>query len=279
MRKKGWILALCALLLCGVACGRTFSGEELRSCSVSTGGGMLGGYRNVTLRRADGGAVLEVREKQTHADREITTRYAASDEAFSRVAEIVNRHALYAASKRRYSPVQVLDGDTTSISFTFRSEYFSVSENQVLSNKMREGFREVERCLNALAVGEAAVEIEPQRAMLYLRSGYTLQLVVADAFDGKLDEILSVERPVSRFGDCGIVFCTGEPVPLPEDGGKRDGAAGELIYDPESGAIVLLYEDHAFDGPVWALAALDDYLPTACPLIAEMEGDYRLYLN
>lgn len=48
-------------------------GEVLRSCSVSTGGGMLGGYTNYYLKRQkDGTVTLTVTGKETHADRETT---------------------------------------------------------------------------------------------------------------------------------------------------------------------------------------------------------------
>lgn len=289
--KKPIVIIICVaaglLLIAGVLVAvfsvrenRKFKDAELKSCSVSTGGGMNGGYRNVTLRREkDGSVILEIREKETHEDRERTVTYHADPEAPEQVGELVNRYDLYAASKRPYSDMVVYDGDTTTVSFSYKTGYFSISENQKLNAKMSEGFDAVIRCLNALAVGECETTLEPQTALLYLKSGYTLQFLVDSAFDGKLDGILSKEREVSAFGDSGIVLCTGERPDCADAEPIREGAAGTIVYDTESDAIVILYADHAFDHDVYMLAYLDGYVSYACPLIEEMEGAYRLHLN
>jgi hypothetical protein len=254
--------------------------DDLNYCSVSTGGGMLGGYTQATLRtQKDGSVVYEVRKKETHADREVTTVYPASPEAFAHIKELVQTYNLYGASKRRYSDMFVLDGDTTRISFSGKNSSFSVSDTQDLNRKMRTGFREVERYLSTLATGEGETTVEPQTAMLYLKSGYTLQFIVENAFDGKLDAILGEEREVSAFGESGIVLCAGEQPDCSGAAPVSEAGAGTIVYDGESGQIVLLYADYAFKHDVWILAALDGYVSHACPLIAEMEGTYRLFLN
>ena len=254
--------------------------DDLNYCSVSTGGGMLGGYSHATLRtKKDGSVVYEVCKKETHADREVKTVYSASPEAFAHIKELVIKYNLYSASKRRYSDMYVLDGDTTRISFSGKNSSFDVSDTQDLNAKMRTGFREVERYLSTLAVGEGETTVEPQTAMLYLKSGYTLQFIVKNAFDGKLDAILGEEREVSAFGETGIVLCAGEQPDCSGAEPVSEAAAGTIVYDGESGQIILLYADHAFGHDVWILAALDGYVSYACPLIAEMEGTYRLFLN
>ena len=54
-------------------------GEVLRSCSVSTGGGMLGGYTNYYLKRQkDGTVTLTVTGKETHAKSVCGVRAAPS---------------------------------------------------------------------------------------------------------------------------------------------------------------------------------------------------------
>ena len=43
----------------------------LKNCSVSTGGGMLGGHWGAYLRTDEAGnAILQIKERETHADRE-----------------------------------------------------------------------------------------------------------------------------------------------------------------------------------------------------------------
>lgn len=289
--KKVWIIIICAAVGLAVLAAaiviainvynrQRFSKEALESCSVSTGGGMLGGHRSVELRKQrDGSVTLTVSEQETHADRERTVTYPASEEALAHVKELVRQYDLYGASKKPYSEFRVLDGDTTSVSFSFESDDFRVSEEQVLSRNMRTGFRAVIQYLNSLAVGEGVESIEPQRGLLYLKSGYTLQFVVADAFDGKLDEILSEEREVSAFFDAGILLADGVQLDCDAAEPTQKAYRGTIVYDPQGRQIIVFYTDYLFDHDVYELASLDGYLDSACPLIAEMEGEYRLYLN
>ena len=254
--------------------------DELKSCSVSTGGGMLGGYSYSQLKKQkDGTVTLEVRSKGTHEEREVKTVYQLTPEALEHIKELVNEHNLYGASKRRYSKIYALDADTTSISFSYAQNAFSVSENQVMSRKMFAGFNEVIRYMSSLAAGEGVTTVEPQTATLYLKSGYTLQFKVEDAFDGKLDETLSVKREVSRFEENGIVLCADEQPDCSAAAPVTSADAATIVYDGESGQIILLYTDYAFDHDVWILARIDGYAQYACPLIAEMEGEYQLHLN
>lgn len=274
------LIAAGILLAVSIANRLKFKNDSLEKCTVSTGGGMLGGSRTVTLRRErDGSVTLSVSEKETHNHRERTTTYAASEEALAHVKELANSCNLYGASKRRYSNFRVLDGDTTSVTFDFASDDFRVSEEQVLTPKMQKGFDAVIAYLNSLAVGEGVESIEPQTALLYLKSGYTLQFIVEDAFDSKLDELLGEEREVCAFFDSGIILAENAELDCADAPTVNKASAGTIVYDPQSRSIVLLYTDRLFDHGVYVLACLDGYVSSACPLIAEMEGMYRLYLN
>ena len=262
--------------------GNKFKDKRLTSCSVSTGGGMLGGHREVTVKReeADDGT-LTIRTREDHSAREVTTVYPVKAEVFDKLEEIVNRYDLYAASKRGMSDMQILDGDTTTIRFYYGRESFYVDELQDLNKTMSEGFRKVCQYMNSgLAVegAEGVTTIEPQQGTLYLH-GYTLQFEVAAAFDGRLDEILGTEREISRFEDCGIMLCTGETPDLTGAEPAESAERGNIYYDTASGSIILLYGEHSFSEPVYLLAKLDDYVDSACPLIEKMDGAYRLRLN
>ena len=286
MKKKASILFCILVVIGGIFMllpklqGLRFRNDELESCRTSTGGGMLGGYSEYCLKRNENGeAVLEVRYKETHADRELIDIYKAGEEEFDHIRKLVNDHDLFAASKRRYRKARVLDGDTTSVSFSYSKDYFSISEEQVLSVGMRKGFAEVRDLLFSLATGECESYLEPQEARILIK-GYNLRYIVEDAFDGKLDGLLSVEREVSRFGECGITVSSGEAPDVSEAAPSGGAAsAGSMVYDSKSGCIVLLYEDCEFDGPYYLLAKLDGYVDSARPLIKEMEGPYRFYLN
>ena len=257
-----------------------YGNGTLEACSVSTGGGMLGGHWGAYLRMdGEGNVALQIKERKTHADRERTTEYRVDPAAFDRIKEMVREYHLYAASRRPRSKMVVLDGDTTTLSFDYEKGDFSISDDQILSAKMREGFRAVRTYLYSLGEGEGVVSLEPQTAILYLKSGYTLQFIVADAFDGKLEGVLDEEREVSRFAESGIMLCTGVSVDVSGAQPDPQGEACCIVYDAESDSVIILYDDFDFGHPVYTLARLDGYRSSASPLIAEMEGPYSLQLN
>ncbi len=286
-KKVAMIILLCVALTIGgivfmlpMIEGMKYRNDELKSCSVSTGGGMLGGYSSATLRKdKDGNATLVIVTRKTHADREITTTYNIDPTELSTIAGMVNDYDLFAASKRPLNGIQVLDGDTTSLSFDYSKGYFNISQEQDLNKKMSEGFHKVKDYLYSLANGEGVISIEPQKAMLYLRSGYTEQFIVEDAFDGRLD-ILNEEHEVAPYHDIGITLVKTQDIHVDDATPITNSNAGTIVYVPSTKEIVILCEDYAFDEQVYQLAHLEDYeVPYATPLIKEMEGTYRLYLN
>ena len=245
-----------------------FKAEGLESCSYSTGGGMTGGYRRVTLRKdRKGNRTVSLQYKEIHCDREETTVYPASEEAFAKATEIMKRYHLYGASKRRRSRIQILDGETTTVSFDYVNGDFSIHELQRLNRTMRKGCSEIEGFLDSLLTGDGVTTLEPQEARIHLKSGYTECFEVEAAFDNRLTGILGEEHEVSRFGECGIILCTGETPDLSAGSpvaGSEGGAAGNIVYDPESSGIILLYDQHTFDGPVYVLAKLRGYARERC---------------
>ena len=266
--------------------GHKFRADEFESCSVSTGGGMTGGFRDVTLRREkDGRATVTVRHKEWHYEREEKTVCEASEEAFAHVAELVNKYDLHTASKRRMSKIQLLDGDTTTVSFHFGKRYFSIHQLQRMWPSGRKGYLEMIRYMNSLADGEGVTTREPQTLRLLL-DGYNLMFTVEDAFDEKLDEILCEdELEVSRYEDCGIVLYTGEAPETAEhvEDAKpvtvQTAAPCDLVYDPVGRSVIVLYAEHTFSEPVWLLAKHDGHAKTAAPLVEKMNGKYRFCKN
>ncbi len=288
MKKRLIVILFCLLIAFGgiymafpYLSGLKYRNDKLESCRVSTGGGMLGGYTELCLKQSeDGATVLVVREKETHADRERTSIYKASPEDLDTVHKLVRDHDLAAASRRRRSRIQVLDGDTTTFSFEYSKGDFSVSSYQVLSSKMEKGCLEVMQFLSSLAKGECETFLEPQEARLHLKSGYNLFYLVEESFENKLDGLLGEEREVSRYRECGIILAPGEELDLSDAEPFRGTAsAGMMIYDSESGSVMLLYNDCDFEKDVYLLAQLDGHVPSAAPLIEEMTGPYSLIFN
>ena len=274
---------LCAVIIGVFVYSRSafrYRKDVLKSCSVSSGGGMLGGYSESSLSMdKEGNAVLTVRKKETHAEREVTTVYQVDPQALEEIGEMIYRYNLYGASKRPYSKFEVLDGETTTLSFRTEKGYFSISGSQVLTGRMKEGWQAVINRLHTLAAGEGVTTVEPQTAMLYLKSGYTLQFIVEDAFDSRLDEILSEEQEVSAFMNHGIVVHTGQDPDLSGADAVYSASAGDMVYLEKNRQIIILYTDYKSDEPLYILARLSGHVSSACPLIQEMEGLYRMYLN
>ena len=262
--------------------GLRFKNDTLTSCSYYCGGGMAGGHKGAELRtdRKSGEVTLTITEKETHADRELRTVYKRSEEDFETIRQLVNKYNLYNASKKGRSPIQVLDGDTHSVSFDYSKDDFSVSDYQALSRKEREGLRQVRDYLYSLATGEGVTTLEPQTAMLYLHTGYTFSFFVEDAFDGKLDDILSEEYEVQKYGDEGTVINKTQDLDTEGIQAVTSASGGDIIYDKDSGEIVILYKPCEFGKEVYLLAVCEYwYQDSAESHIRDMEGPYRLYLN
>ena len=62
--------------------------DTLKSCEYSVGGGMLGGYERLVLRRDGDGAVLIHSCKETHADPENVRRYRKDANTLDKAARI-----------------------------------------------------------------------------------------------------------------------------------------------------------------------------------------------
>ena len=259
--------------------------DILKSCEYSVGGGMLGGSERLELRRDGDRAVLIHRKRETHADREVICKYKLSAEPLDRAAQIALKYDLYEASKRPRSRVQILDGDTSHIEFTFSKGDFSISDQLILSVRMRKGFNEFRDYLYSLASGECEESLEPQNARLHLKSGYNLMFEIDPLFDGKFDDILSEEYEVKSYEDCGIILhdsvkITDITKPAEDDGVYTCKAPrGKIIYHPEKEYVILMYEDHVFDHPIYIAASLNHDPSSACPLIKEMTGPYSMNIN
>ena len=262
-----------------------YGSDILKSCEYSVGGGMTGGSERFELRRDGDGAVLIHRKRETHADREVICKYSKDAGTLDRAVQIALEYDLYGASKRPRSRIEILDGDTSHVEFTFSKGEFSVSDRLILSPRMRQGFSEFRDYLYSLAAGECEKSLEPQNARLHLKSGYNLRFTVDPLFDGRFDDVLSKEYEVKPFEGCGIILHdnTGitdiNPPEKEDDVYTCKALRGKIVFDSASDLVILMYEDHTFDHPIYIAASLDHDPSSACPLIKEMTGPYSLYLN
>ena len=262
--------------------GMKFKNDKLLSCGYSIGGGMLGGRSEISLKTDEktGEVTLIVKEKETHADREVTTVYKRSPEDFERVRALVNEFNLYNASKKGRSPIEVLDGDTHSVFFDYSKGDFRVSDYQALTRKELKGMHALREYLYSLAQGDGVTTLEPQEARLYLKTGYTFTFFVEAPFDGKLDDILANDFEVYKYGNCGTVINKTEDLDTKDAASVSSASGGDIIYDSETGEIVILYDALETGKEIYLLAKAEYwYQESAAPHIEGMEGSYSMTLN
>ena len=259
---------------------RTFRPEDMRSCTVSAGGGMMGGYSGMYLHREkDGTAVLEVTSREYHSAREVKTGYPMDEAVFEELCQAIRTYSLYSASRQKAHSFQVMDGETETISFSFNDASFRISDTQRLSRKMMEGFGRVRAILNEYRIGEGITTVEPQSGYIHLSSGYTLNFYVEEAFENAIENLAVQDFETSRAEDWGVAVAAGE-IPV-SDGSEALAAAdaGDLIYDPASQQLILLYEEHDFTSDVYRIGYLTNRYNTTFELLREFEGTCSISFN
>ena len=253
--------------------------EELESCFMTSGGGMLGGYSATRIKKQEDGSVtLTTEHKEIHSDRLKTTVYTVNPNVLNDIKEIVLKYDLYGASKRPRSDLVVLDGETTTIGFHFTEHYFSVPDDLILTNKMDEGYEEFIKYVVNIEKKNGIETIEPQSARLSI-NGYTFFFNVEEAFTDKLNTILEETDEVKDYEGKGIILKEVKNLDTTNGTENHEGEKATIVYEKESGQIILLYEDVEFDKPVVLLAELDDYTESALPHFKEMNGTYDFYFN
>lgn len=152
-----------------------FNKQNMIKCSYSHGGGMLGDVYVVYVERIDDNkASLSIDEAKTHADQIVTTSYTIDASIFDEIRQIMVDHHLYASSKKGKSPFEVLDGPTTSLSFTFEGyDGFRISDYQNLNKNDFEGITKIKNLMLEKAIGEAIVSVQPHELSLQI-DGYNI---------------------------------------------------------------------------------------------------------
>lgn len=133
-----------------------FRKENFLGCCFTTGGGMLGGYHEIKLRRKNSPeGTITCRSREMHNSEEKTTVCPASEEVFTKVAELAEAHHLYAASRRKMSGIEVLDGDTTTVWFDYKGGDFKIDDYQDINQTMADGLQKVKKYLSGCAAAES----------------------------------------------------------------------------------------------------------------------------
>ena len=97
--------------------------QGLAHYSYGHGGGMLGDYKSVDVRRADDGkALVTFSESEWYAQEPKVEEYLVSDAILADLEGIFNNYGMAAWHQREFSNMHVDDGPTTSYHFSFEDE-------------------------------------------------------------------------------------------------------------------------------------------------------------
>ena len=287
MKKKWiWIILIIALGIGGFYMGipyfknQNLKQTNLTSCRVSCGGGMLGGYSSQTLKKEGNKVVYVTENKAVHNERLVTKAYLAKEEDLELIKDLVIRYDLYRASKKGQSPIQALDAETCTVSFSFEDgTYFSVSDTQDLSRKEMEHTREITNTLANFAVGEPTVEIEPHEIALILdgyQEGY------------ELEEFNNIDAFLEQLGNKHFYHkedyaqATKSPISIDVTGinPSTEISKGALGYDANTNELLFFYEDTKQKEPIYVIGHLSDMYDTSIQLIKDMqEKEYDIYMR
>ncbi len=252
-------------------CGKNvvYEGRLIKSVLYTSGGGMTGGGESSELRRQkDGTVTLSTRGREWHNSRETGMDYVVDESAFERFAQIANDYNLLKASKRKESDLIVLDAPTSSISFTVTKEdgsydldaSFRIRSTLELTDRDREGFREVATALAELAAASEGVPYVEPVTLTIVVSGVQYRFTLNDS-PAALDLAgrCPFDTEIEDYSDNEKIFYLDDPLDT-SDTPLATGAAGTLCYFEPWNDVVFFYKDgEPYDG-LYELGRIDaDY--------------------
>ncbi len=234
------------------------AGSRIRAVRLTSGGGMTGGGDSTELRRGDDGRVtLSTRSREWHNSRETGMDYVVDESAFDQLAQIANDYDLRAASTRKDSDLLVLDAPTSHLVFDLMAEdggwdpdaSFTISSEQELTDRDREGWRAVTTALAELAAGSEGVPyLEPIRLTITAQ-GYQFPFYLNDSSAANdLSGRCPLNVTIEDYADNEKIFYLDEPLDV-SDTPLATGEAGTLCYFEPWGDVVVFYADgEPYDG-------------------------------
>ena len=250
-----------------------FNNKELVKCSYSHGGGMLGDVYVITVKKIDDNkSQLSIEESPSHNERIVTTMYDVDSEVFADLKQIMSDYNLYSVSKKGKSPFEVLDGPSTSISYTFEDyDGFRISDYQNLNKKDYEAIQKVRDTILSYAKGEPTVSIEPHELGLNI-DGYNLIYKMNSSKAAEHLVELSGKYLFDSYNDNGKKFHLEEKLDI-SDCPLADADSYGVItyYEPTDDVIVFYKEFEAIEG-LYVLGELEYASQSAFDLIKNMEN-------
>lgn len=252
---------------------RELDKSNLISCSYSIGGGMMGGFSSLTIRKNQDGSVNYIsKNAKTHADRIVTKTYSASDEDLQTIKKLVIDYNMYSVSKKGLNPIQALDGDTASMSFMFdNGQSFRVSDNQDLSRAEMDKFNDIVKVLSGLAKGEAVVEIENHVLVLIL-DGYQIAytLIESNATEQLIENLDKCK--FYRYEDSAQVAVLNKEIDTADLNKTKQLIKGGLYYDANNKELIFAYDGCEYKEEVYQIGEIEDDYESSFELIKKMEN-------
>ena len=99
------------------------SGLDLTSARGSRGGGMTGGHSSITFTKEAEGTKVVTEEQEWHNSDLTRVTYMLPADAMEQLKDLIIKNRINVLSRRGYSKMRVLDGDTSSLSCSFGADY------------------------------------------------------------------------------------------------------------------------------------------------------------
>lgn len=244
--------------------------QELNSVRYTVGGGMLGGLSRSSLEKQKDGSIKYITEyAETHSDRIVTRIYNASIHDLNNIKDLIIKYNLYRASKKPLSKIQVLDGDTSTLTVSFDDEYFSVSDTQAISTNDFKHIQEIVQLMASCAKGEYIEEIENHILALYV-GGYQVAYEMENSI--AVEQLLENEGqyPTDDYQSVGKYMIIDKEFDFSDCSSIKDIKAGNLCFDDINKRLIFFYEDVVLDDELYYLGHLENAFDSTIDFIKQM---------
>ena len=213
---------------------------ELRRVYYSSGGGMLGGFESRELMvHDDGTATLTTESASWYGARTQTCVYEVEADLVSRMRDLINEYELWEASIRPDSDLMVLDADTWHVTLGFDGNTFSFSQYQELTKREREGVSAMLKLMSEMAAGEPESDTLSPREVIMTMDGYTYTFLVNDSQAATdLCELCPMDLSADLV-DGEFILPLPDALDVSDCAQAEGGGTGDLLYDPDAGALVI----------------------------------------
>ena len=164
-------VVLILLVLAAVAMGgydmiikSRLSGLDLTYARWSCGGGMTGGHTSITFTKEKEGTKVVTEDQEWHNSDLTKVTFMLPADAMEQLKDLIIKNRINVLSRRGYSDMRVLDGDTSSLSCSFGTDYsFYVHQEMKKSVAESKKFYEVRTLMyDLIKDAEGVKEVIPE---------------------------------------------------------------------------------------------------------------------